>query len=119
MADNNDDIQMSFPPGPLPFTPPPTNSVTSVLGRRKRSLGGGSAEAGPSSTATTSQIQPQPDEGSGSRPPQSKRLRNAPIPPPRTKAAMEEKKKKERRPGDWHLTKKEVPKGAKGFKVCS
>jgi len=111
MADNDDDIRMFPPPGPLP--------TDSVLGRRKRSLvGGGSAEAGPSGTATASQIQ-QRDEGSGSRLPQSKRLRNATTPPPRTKAAMKEKKRKERRPGDWHLMKKDIPKGAKGFKVCS
>lgn len=118
MANNNDDIQMSALPGPLSFTPPSTHSE-SVLGRRKRSLvGGGPTEAGPSRTATTSQI-PEPEEGSASRPPQLKRSRNAPTPPPRTKAAMKETKKRENRPGDWHLKKKDIPKEAKGFKVSS
>ena len=84
--------------GTPPFNPSPHRLHNFCPWSVQMLVSGGSAEAGPSSTATTSQIQPQPDEGSGSQLPQSKRLRNAPAtPPPRTKAAME-KKKKERRP---------------------
>lgn len=110
MASTNDDVIMD-----ASQISQPTVASQSVLGRRKRDPPlAGPSQAGPSHSVSGQSSTTDRAREIGPSPP--KKSKDGPT-TLRTKAAIKAKKGKQKRPNDWHLKKKEVPKEAKATKV--
>jgi hypothetical protein len=109
MASTNDDVNMDA----SQISQPPVASQ-SVLRRKRDPPVAGPSQAGPSGSVPSQSSTTDQTREIGPSPP--KKSKDGPT-TLRTKAAIKAKKGKQKRPNDWHLKKKEVPKEAKATKV--
>ncbi|PPQ74620.1 hypothetical protein CVT26_007464 [Gymnopilus dilepis] len=114
MSSSNQDVPMAPPPGPLAAL----SSSSAVAGqKRRRSPRPGPEEAGPSSARAVIAPQPTPDSGTDLRPAQRQRLDpgqpSTGLTAPTTARRM---RATERRPSDWHISRKDVPSAARKTK---